>query len=169
MDPLRVHHHTPEAQAAVPCHHECMRSPAHHTNKTYCKRGWWQRRRQWRPTAVASNGSGNSLSDSCGDGYVEGSAASDGSGDGKVGAARCRCGRTAHEQRGSGGSEDGINNRWQRDLLGIILAEKLVEDELGRGSNPAEPFSRKALMQQCTRCSDSPKVFLNGKSKTLPN
>ena len=69
---------------------------------------------------------------------------------------------------GSGGSEDGSNNRWQRYLLAVLLAEKFVEDELGRGSNPAEPFSRKALMQQCTRCSDSPKVFLNGKSKTLP-
>jgi len=40
---------------------------------------------------------------------------------------------------GSGGSEDSSNDRRQRDLLGVHLAEQL-EDELARGSNPARPL-----------------------------
>ena len=69
---------------------------------------------------------------------------------------------------GSGGSEDGSNNRWQRYLLAVLLAEKFVEDELGRGSNPAEPSHAKHRCSKAHRCSDSPKVFLYGDSETLP-
>ena len=69
MDPLREHHLTPEAQA-VPCHHERMRSVI---TRTPYKQNILRAGVVAATTAVASNGSGDSLSDSCGDGYVEGS------------------------------------------------------------------------------------------------
>ena len=39
---------------------------------------------------------------------------------------------------GSSGGNEGSSGRWQRDHLGVLLAEQVVEDELARGSNPAQ-------------------------------
>ena len=39
---------------------------------------------------------------------------------------------------GSSGGNEGSIGRWQRDHLGVLLAEQVVEDELARGSNPAQ-------------------------------
>ena len=38
---------------------------------------------------------------------------------------------------GSSSSNEGSIGRWQRDHLGVLLAEQIVEDELAPGSGPA--------------------------------